>query len=561
MPSIGSARAEFTLDLPERNNTGRTVNPPDANVESAPYAGASVGIGTLDGLWQDLGFTSEPPHIEWTPRSDDSGASLSINADQLRASLYLEGQRVSAERREADRTISPPPANASPYSVDPVTGAWTSDRHVWHTSDFNTAPATDQLPLPLIDGTWTDEYTFPADTEPFNNNVEIGPRNRLTNPMAHATISMSGGNGTEAPENERMGTMIGISQAAAILGVDRQRLHYLRTANLLRVEARRTETGNGVRYFVDLDEARQACGMAQTWIQGGNGAVRPLISPVADPANYQPIGIVNANRKFGIEIECMLRSAEGLAEAIENEGLDCNVESYNHQRRSAWKIVTDGSLSSHVSGYRGYELVSPPMSGEDGKEQIRKVARALKSVQAKVNKTCGMHVHHEVTDVRDVAIFKRLVRNYRDSIKPIESVLSMSRRHDTPNRTGYCALWSGSQLAQIDRVTSVMDLAHAIDRYFVINFRALPRQGTVEFRQHHGTLDATKIIKWLEFGQAMIDGAINGMTIATDNVDDLARSLAFTENQKAWWIARDAEVIAANTRLANVVARRQRTGR
>jgi hypothetical protein len=44
-------------------------------------------------------------------------------------------------------------------------------------------------------------------------------------------------------------------------------------------------------------------------------------------------------------------------------------------------------------------------------------------------------------------------------------------------------------------------------KYKVINTTSLNRQTTVEFRQHHGTLDSNAVIAWLEFTRQLVHAA------------------------------------------------------
>ena len=108
----------------------------------------------------------------------------------------------------------------------------------------------------------------------------------------------------------------------------------------------------------------------------------------------------NNERTFGVEVEFFLdRSrrrgahADEVAQAVRNQGIECYVEGYNHMTRPHWKIVTDVSVS-----YEGLEIVSPILKGQEGLEELEKVLKGLSEVGAKVNRTCGIHVHNEAND-------------------------------------------------------------------------------------------------------------------------------------------------------------------
>ena len=113
----------------------------------------------------------------------------------------------------------------------------------------------------------------------------------------------------------------------------------------------------------------------------------------------------NNNKGFGVEIEfirpneiTMQQVANKVEDALIQVGGGCNLESYNHITRPQWKLVTDSSVQGQT-GYRGNnELVSPILRGYNGKKQLQIVLDTLITLGCKVNVSCGIHVHHDVTD-------------------------------------------------------------------------------------------------------------------------------------------------------------------
>jgi len=60
----------------------------------------------------------------------------------------------------------------------------------------------------------------------------------------------------------------------------------------------------------------------------------------------------------------------------------------------------------------------------------------------------------------------------------------------------------------VDAATSLSDIRSLyIERWRTLNLTSYGRYGTIEIRQHQGTLDAEKILSWMRFGQAIIDTA------------------------------------------------------
>src|SRR5487761_1991863 len=97
---------------------------------------------------------------------------------------------------------------------------------------------------------------------------------------------------------------------------------------------------------------------------------------------------IGSNRNFGIEIECLGITQQLALNAMEEAGLSVAIEGYGHSRVGYWKIVPDGSLSSG-----GFEVVSPVLSGSNGLDHVEKAASSLMRAGARVDRTCGFHVH------------------------------------------------------------------------------------------------------------------------------------------------------------------------
>ena len=208
-------------------------------------------------------------------------------------------------------------------------------------------------------------------------------------------------------------------------------------------------------------------------------------------------------RSFGIEIEMFDVKRERLVTELRAAGINIEAEAYNHSTRAHWKIVSDGS----VCGSNALELVSPVLRGEDGIEQLRKVCATLKRLNAKINRTCGLHIHFGTDDFRDDArVWKNLFHNYATLEPLIDGFMPASRR---ANNNIYCRSLRVPGLAgKLDRATTLRDLEAAItgtSRYFKMNVQAYWRHRTVEFRQHSGSIEFDKISNWLHFLARLID--------------------------------------------------------
>jgi hypothetical protein len=276
---------------------------------------------------------------------------------------------------------------------------------------------------------------------------------------------------------------------------------------------------------------------------------------------------------FGIEIECLIPGhssatlsavATGLAAAITSAGVGCHYAGYSHTRTGQWKIVTDSSVSP-PAGYVGLEIVSPPL-GEEGLAQIEIVGNTLIAMGARVNKSCGLHVHIGARSL-SIPAMKQLAWLYHDYEESIDSLLPPSRRG---NGNTYCrSVKMTVDREALERARDITQIQRAISggsRYVKLNIGAFWKHGTVEFRQHSGTVDPVKMTKWVLFCTQMVETAKLTETESTRqtaaSIDPiLARSLARAKSRRVIYQAacrpegvtrEEAQVLTATDRPPSI---------
>jgi hypothetical protein len=225
------------------------------------------------------------------------------------------------------------------------------------------------------------------------------------------------------------------------------------------------------------------------------------------------------DQTFGVEFEVYLPvglSHGAAAMALTNQGIDCRPESYNHQTRTWWKIVTDGSLNDYA---RGAEFVSPVLQGEAGLETVATVLALLNDMGCTVSKLCGTHVHVGVGHGNgNIAFFRNLLKLYAHFEPVIDRFMAASRR---ASAASYCRSVTNVPFRTIDRTDSVEGLIRALTppghtaRYTKLNLCAYRAHQTVEFRQHQGTLDNAKVRNWILLCLKLVWAAKSGNGIAT----------------------------------------------
>lgn len=256
---------------------------------------------------------------------------------------------------------------------------------------------------------------------------------------------------------------------------------------------------------------------------------------------HAPVALPKAQRlsyTFGVEIECIAVESRMRAEiSNKNVPVMANVEygAYTHQdSNTSFKFVRDGSLSG--SGFAtGIECVSPVSSGTKGFAALKNCVKAINDAGAKVNKTCGLHVHIGavgLTDEQYINIFK----NYKMLEVIIDSFMAESRR-------GGNATYAHSlRYKNFDNCISKDDVTRKLggSRYYKVNPMSFQRHGTVEFRQHQGTTNYKKIEMWVKFCAKLVNySKENVLTETVQNVDDIP---FLNKTEKAFFKARRREL-------------------
>jgi hypothetical protein len=247
-------------------------------------------------------------------------------------------------------------------------------------------------------------------------------------------------------------------------------------------------------------------------------ARRARFAPTAD-ATARRVRRSTTGRKFGVEIEFVGATLSRVVQELTRRGLAASAPGYTHRVTSSWKVVTDASV------YNGGELVSPPLSGEQGLADLQTACEALEAAGARVNRSCGLHVHHDVGNL-SAPQMGRLFRNWRNTQGATDQLVAASRRGSQWARP-----LAEREVAHVEALPSTA--AHAIrshfayvDRYRSLNVASYPRYGTVEVRQHQGTVSYRKIAAWIAYGQAHIAAAVADASLTDRTAHALLDTLA-----------------------------------
>lgn len=184
---------------------------------------------------------------------------------------------------------------------------------------------------------------------------------------------------------------------------------------------------------------------------------------------FDAVRPMTSERHVGIEIECGVNvSRERLGFLL---------------RPFAGYVMVKGDGSVNVSNRQAVELnLCAPVTKY--KEILRGVTEVLNSpeVAARVNKTCGLHVHLDVREWRND--FNALSDKYARLISVQGILYSMQPRSRQDNT--YC------------QKSKSRSIVRGASRYQGINAQSIWKYTTIETRLHAGTTDYNKIANWCD---------------------------------------------------------------
>tara|TARA_Y100000004_G_C8954040_1_gene429943 strand:- start:3103 stop:4017 length:915 start_codon:yes stop_codon:yes gene_type:complete len=216
------------------------------------------------------------------------------------------------------------------------------------------------------------------------------------------------------------------------------------------------------------------------------------------------------NWSFGIELETLLPSE--FADSIDIGDYHCGEPVYEAPRFNGrrWLVEHDSSISSRSYNRQGAEFVSPVLVGNEGVENVLGFAEWLRSVGARVNNSCGVHIHIGIDSV--------LGRNASSAtmVAFLTKVAHLSYRWQDAlycqtgtrrDRNHYCQRINDSSgwvmSVQSEQAKPMNDKCRhdtplrQLPRYAPVNLQNMNGKGTIEFRAFAGTLNKNKLLHHL----------------------------------------------------------------
>lgn len=167
-----------------------------------------------------------------------------------------------------------------------------------------------------------------------------------------------------------------------------------------------------------------------------------------------------------------------------------------------WTAQRDASLSASV-GYTPCEIVSPILRGAEGVNEVIRVLAKLNELGFKIAHNSGFHCHVGWNDAWGAETLARLISIFSYLERGLFATTGTKKRE----RGTYCKCVRKHGSAP--KAKKELDP----DRYNALNISNLANnctnKKTVEFRLFSGSLNATKIVGWIQLCLGTVEKALN----------------------------------------------------
>ena len=241
---------------------------------------------------------------------------------------------------------------------------------------------------------------------------------------------------------------------------------------------------------------------------------------------------------FGVEVEMTGITREQAAQALANYfGTEPNYVGGGYDKWSvqdpdgkAWSIMSDSSIVTEMRTESGYtrtsdieyrvEMVTPKLTYAE-LPRLQECVRQVRHAGAKVNNSCGIHVHVDAANHN-----RQSLKNLLSIMYSKEDILFKALKVQERRANSYCQRVRPEVLEKIrkipnksitmDRVRNVWyggrDGSHTHydhTRYYALNLHAVFSKGTLEWRCFESTLHAGKVRANITLALAISAQAIN----------------------------------------------------
>jgi len=209
------------------------------------------------------------------------------------------------------------------------------------------------------------------------------------------------------------------------------------------------------------------------------------------------------NNYIGIEIEFFSKYSNNYIHYIFNK---------NKLLKTFCKLGFDNSVHDPYNTYEeGGQELKILTKIKDLQKNLLVVKNFLKLVDAKVNSSCGLHVHLDTRNIDGELVLKRLVKHLdhiegsvpkqrldnsyscsiKDDVQPMLKVMKYYKRGISNTSTVF--------EPRRGHYTKCNVPDYFVSRYRSINIESMLKYKTIEVRCHEGTVNCAEIYNWCEY--------------------------------------------------------------
>ena len=218
--------------------------------------------------------------------------------------------------------------------------------------------------------------------------------------------------------------------------------------------------------------------------------------------------------KFSVEVECSIPTG-----ALRNNNIRIGqyhrgrqVPELNGRSWDGWTCEGDSSLETTNYNRTMVEFVGPVLQGAEGVQEVADFLEALRSIGAKVNRTCGLHINISHPDLFKVAALRRLIRL---TARHEQALFAINGSPTRENNCPYCKpIKTAYKDRGYDELRALRNIAQGYgERYHTLNLQHVnesERTRRVEFRVAAGSVNSTKVTAFLRVFTGLVEAAIDG---------------------------------------------------
>ena len=176
-----------------------------------------------------------------------------------------------------------------------------------------------------------------------------------------------------------------------------------------------------------------------------------------------------------------------------------------------WTVMSDSSIQAE-SPYERCELVTPILRWSDI-ETLQEIVRELRHAGAKVNETCGLHIHIGANGLtaQNIRVLVNTVAGREEIFCRALNVHEKRKQYCRPTNERFLRELNEKKPATFDELKTVWygdnrnhTWHYDPTRYTILNLHALFTKGTVEFRLYNASLHAGEVKAAIQFSAALV---------------------------------------------------------